>query len=276
MRCLLALAVFRSIIAVRRSTSMSAMKPLFLADWIDAFFVHFALDPADLQPLVGMKLDTFNGRAWVSLVAFTQTRLRFAATGDATWLTRPLSDHPFLNLRTYVRDGDERGIFFMAEWIPNRLAVLLGPAMYGLPYRLGRLQYRHHRAAGRLHSNVRAGGSSIEMVGSFNPTVPAAPAKDHTLDAFLLERYTAFTIRRGVRRSFRVAHEPWLFHPVQVSLPDTSLLELALPSGWGLDHPACAHYSSGVVDVGIDKPRRRSAPPRRIDCQRNRTIRGAL
>jgi len=34
---------------------------------------------------------------------------------------------------------DTRGIFFIAEWIPNRLAVLIGPRMYGLPYRLGRL-----------------------------------------------------------------------------------------------------------------------------------------
>ena len=32
---------------------------------------------------------------------------------------------------------------FLAEWLPNRLSVLLGPATFGLPYRLGDIDYRH-------------------------------------------------------------------------------------------------------------------------------------
>jgi uncharacterized protein YqjF (DUF2071 family) len=236
---------------------MSAIHPLFRADWIDALFVHFAVNPARLQPLIGMELDTFNGQAWVSLVAFTQTRLRFAAAGgNAAWLTRPLSDHPFLNLRTYVRDGHDRGIFFIAEWIPNRLAVLLGPAMYGLPYRLGQLQYRHRPAVGELHCAVHARGRQLCIGGAFDPGDPAVLAQNDTLDQFLLERYTAFTIRNGIRRSFRVDHAPWTFHRAEVVLPDMSLLESVLPAEVEMDRPVCAHYSSGVVNVGIGKPAR--------------------
>ena len=53
-----------------------AKRPLFLADWLDATFIHFALPPETLRPFVPFPLDVFDGEAFVSLVAFTQQRLR--------------------------------------------------------------------------------------------------------------------------------------------------------------------------------------------------------
>src|SRR3954469_204377 len=115
-------------------------RPLFVADWLDAVFIHFAVVPAALQPYVPFELDTRDGVAYVSLVAFTQRRLRPSIGGRiAEVLSAPLACHEFLNVRTYVRVDGEVGIHFLAEWIPNRLAALLGPPMYGLPYRVGRL-----------------------------------------------------------------------------------------------------------------------------------------
>src|SRR3712207_6159936 len=117
---------------------------LFRADWLNVVFMHFRADAKTLQNLVPLELDTFEGAAYISFVAFTQSRLRFAFAGD--WLeplTAPLARHEFFNVRTYVRHGGVRGIFFLAEWMPKRLAVLIGPRMYGLPYRLGRLAYRN-------------------------------------------------------------------------------------------------------------------------------------
>src|SRR4051812_33852954 len=125
-------------------------RPLFHADWLDAVFLHYRLSAAPLQSFVPLELDTFEGDAYVSLVAFTQSRLRPTIGGRFTaMLSKPLARHGFFNVRTYVRSRDTgetretRGIFFIAEWIPNRLAVLIGPRMYGLPYRLGRLRYVH-------------------------------------------------------------------------------------------------------------------------------------
>ena len=97
-------------------------RPLFRADWKDVAFVHFRLRSAHrLQRFVPLELDRFDGEAYVSLVAFTQRRLRPTLGGRlAAWLSRPLAEHEFLNVRTYVRHGETRGIFFLAEWIPNR------------------------------------------------------------------------------------------------------------------------------------------------------------
>src|SRR3954452_19916887 len=111
-------------------------KAVFLADWNEALFIHFRVDPHLLTPAVPFELDLYDGAAYVSLVAFTQSRLRPAMGGRlGEMLAAPLAHHEFLNVRTYVKHGNDRGIFFIAEWIPNRVAAFVGPRTYGLPYR---------------------------------------------------------------------------------------------------------------------------------------------
>src|SRR5688572_6106086 len=118
-----------------------ATAPWFRADWLDVTFMHFAIEPEFLQPHVPFDLDLYDGKAWVSLVTFTQSDLRPAKGGGPTsWITRPVARHTFLNLRTYVNDGGHKAIYFLAEWIPNRLSMLVGPAVYGLPFRLARME----------------------------------------------------------------------------------------------------------------------------------------
>src|SRR4051794_26175191 len=81
---------------------------VLLADWDDVVFLHYAVEPRLLQPLVPFELDRFAGKAWVSLVAFTQRNLRPRRGGlAARWMSTPLARHEFLNLRTNVRHGDE-------------------------------------------------------------------------------------------------------------------------------------------------------------------------
>jgi uncharacterized protein YqjF (DUF2071 family) len=219
-------------------------RPLFIADWTDAIFVHFAVDPNVLQPLVPLELDRFDGRAFVSLVAFTQRNLRPTFGGAlAAWLATPLATHGFLNVRTYVRHGDTRGIFFLAEWIPNRLAALIGPRTYGLPYRLGRLRYDG------LEREVQAADRRLHFRATPIPSQPDA------LDDFLLERYTAFTHRNGTIRRFDVAHGPWPSRPVGIEIFDASLLGLSGDWHKGATLVA-AHHSPGVRDVSISPPRR--------------------
>ena len=244
----------------RRAMLLPGERPLFLADWTDVTFVHYALDPTVLQPHVPFELDLFGGRAYVSLVAFTQRNLRPRLGGKlAARLSAPLATHEFLNARTYVRHSGERGIYFLAEWIPNRLAALVGPPLYGLPYRLAHLRYTGGGAridiqspAGRLA--WRAGPGEGGSGG-----VRESEACD-SLTHFLLEHYTAFTRRGRTDLRFRVWHEPWGSAPTNVTVEETSILRSAFP--W-LDagRPACAHRSPGVFNVWIGPPRRADVAP---------------
>src|SRR5258706_7665494 len=109
--------------------------PLFHCSWHRALFLHFRVEPQFLQPQIPFDLDLHNGDAYVSLVAFTLRNLRLNHP-HLRILTQPLHTHAFLNVRTYVRVGQLRGIYFLAEWLNNRLATILRPTLYGLPYRL--------------------------------------------------------------------------------------------------------------------------------------------
>ena len=217
--------------------------PLFIADWLDVIFVHFTVDRDRLQRLVPLPLDLHDGQAYVSLVAFTQSGLRPVLGGPlAALLLAPLARHGFLNVRTYVRHRDTRGIFFLAEWIPNRLAAFIGPRTYGLPYRVGRLRYRHMRR------DVCAQGRKLTLEADSCTAQTSTAA-----DTFLLERYTAFTCRNGVVRRFDVDHAPWIQRPVDVRIVRSDLLGL---SGDWIDGArfAAAQYSPGVRDVIIGHP----------------------
>lgn len=234
----------------------AAFRPALIADWTDAVCIHFAVTPDDLQPHVPFELDTRDGIAYVSLVAFTQRRLRPAFGGRmAEVLSTPLARHEFLNVRTYVRVGGERGIYFIAEWIPNRLAALVGPPLYGLPYRVGRLRYAHDLAAGRIRGDVAAQAGKVSFGGQFDATTFEA-ACDDTLDAFLVERYTAWTFRHGIARRFRIRHAPWPVARADVEVTRRDLLDGVCEGLLRHAEVTMAHVSPGVFEVEISLPQR--------------------
>jgi uncharacterized protein len=80
-----------------------------------------------------------------------------------------------------------------------------------------------------------------------------APCTSGSLDEFLLERYTAFTQWRNLRRFFRVWHQPWPVAPLAATVEDASLLDQT--GDWiSYARLVAAHYSPGVHDVWMGHP----------------------
>jgi uncharacterized protein YqjF (DUF2071 family) len=232
-------------------------KSLFLGSWVRALFIHFEVDPAILQPRVPYELDVRDGKAYVSLVAFTMERLRPAFGGWCTeQLAKPIATHHFLNVRTYVKHNGEPGIYFMHEWLSSWLAVQLGPPLYGLPYHFARM---HYEAVGdEVKGAVRADGDQFQFA-AINNGQPFRPCAADSLSEFLLERYTAYTGTGSSSRLFRIWHEPWPQVAMDVNILDDSLLQ---QSGDWYQHAKLmqANYSIGARDIWIGRPRRCAAP----------------
>src|SRR5437667_631907 len=93
--------------ARRRLLSMPG-EPLFIADWERVLMLHYEVDPVALQRAAPFEIDLYQGRAFVSLVAFTMRgmRPRFGGRLGAA-LLKPIATHEFFNVRTYVREGAE-------------------------------------------------------------------------------------------------------------------------------------------------------------------------
>ena len=241
--------------AARHRMLHSPGEPLFYASWARAVMIHYEVDPDALQREVPFELDLRAGRAFVSLVAFTLRRMRPRRGGRISeWLLKPIATHEFLNVRTYVRTNHEPGIFFLVEWLSNRLSVPLGPPVFGLPYRYGRITYRHSQPTEGIRGRVDAKGGSFCYQGSAASEV-LAPCEAGSLTEFLMERYTAFTQPgRGSRRLFRVWHEPWPQTPVNIETTATDLLATS-GAWWETAEYIGANYSPGV-EVWMGRPHR--------------------
>lgn len=229
-------------------------EPLFYATWDRVVFIHYEADPVMLQECVPFPLDLEDGRAFVSLVAFTMRRMRPRCGGRVgEWLFKPIATHKFLNVRTYVRANNEPGIFFLAEWLSNRLSVPLGPTVFGLPYRYGRISYNHAKATHEISGHVEVKQGRIEYCSALGTPDPVA-CECGSLAEFLTERYTAFTHRFAVRRMFRVWHEPWKLVPLDLKVLDDQLL-MQTGSWFRTAQYVDAYYSPGV-NVWMGRPLR--------------------
>jgi hypothetical protein len=209
--------------------------------------VHYEVEPDLLQPHVPFPLDLFRGRAYVSAVAFTLADLAFFSGGPA------FSTHRFLNIRTYVEGN---GIYFLSEYLTNPFCVFLGPRLYGLPYRWGRLDYRHRPEEGLVEGRVRGREGTFAYEGRTPRGARPGPAAAGSLDEFLLERYTAFTRQRKADRLFHVWHRPWTVTPLELDVRDESLLAAGGP-WFAASRRIAAHASPGFAEVWMGRPERR-------------------
>jgi uncharacterized protein len=231
-----------------------AGEPLFLARWDRAVFIHYEANPVLLQREVPFPLDLREGRAFVSLVAFTLLRMRPRLGGRLSeWLFKPIASHGFLNVRTYIRHEGEPGIFFLAEWLSNLLSVRLGPRTFGLPYKFGRLTYDHVRFAGEIRGEVEAREGCLSYLGNLGRS-RFAPSDAGSLTEFMLERYTAFTCQGKRCRLFHVWHEPWQQMPVDIEVTANNLL-MVTGKWWKKAEYIGANYSPGV-EVWMGRPHR--------------------
>ncbi len=232
-------------------------EPLFTASWDRVLMIHLEVDPVALAREVPFALDLWDGHAFVTLVAFTMRGRRPVVGGRVgAWFFGPIATHGFLNVRTYVRHAAEPGIYFLAEWLSNRLAVRLGPWTFGLPYRHGELHYTHDWEGNVLGGRVKDLGSGAEL------RYRATRGVDRSFEGcdrgtrleWLMERYTAYTACRGRRRLFRVWHPPWPQVEVLAELEDRRMLA----ENWPWMSGACvvgANYSPGLDGVWMGRPR---------------------
>ena len=230
--------------------------PLFRADWTDLVFHHFSLNPETLGPFIPFELDLFEGRAFVSLVAFRTTRMYVDRLGEWTrWFHFPISHHSFLNVRTYVKHRGEPGIYFIKEYVNSLPAVPVGRFTYGLPYTYADMGLDHKDPAEGLFGEIETGPGNVLRYFCEPEEEETHTCPPDSLEAFLCERYSAFTDTGGIRRVFRILHKPWEIAGVKTTWDDLSLLEHDFP--WFCETEPCSSaWTRGAFDVAISRPRR--------------------
>ncbi len=230
--------------------------------WSDLLFLHWHVPSADLIPLVpsGLSVDTFEGRAWVGIVAFRMSRVR-------PWWFVPvpvLSSLLEINLRTYVHlDGEQPGVVFFSLDASRSLAVHLGRWRWHLPYhraaisrriRGQRIRYKSERLwPGKMGVGIDVAAEYGDLLGTLDRSRQPGEAVPGTLEHFLAERYRFYTPHKTGRLMVgEVTHRPYRLHEAEVRTIEQSLLSAA---GLPIDRPPDHVLYSPGVDVRILRPR---------------------
>lgn len=195
---------------VRRMTRSGAMveRARFLQmRWERLLFAHWPIDAAVVRPLIprGLELETFDGAAWIGVVPFGMSRVRLRGMPPVPTAHRFLE----LNVRTYVTDGDRRGVWFFSLDAASALAVWGGRIGFGLNYRWARMRCERRGEVIEYESSRRS-EPAAELRVWYGPQGERFHAVAGSLEDFLTNRLWLFALhgRRGLLRA-RVWHEPW-------------------------------------------------------------------
>jgi len=201
-----------------------------------------------------LELDRWQGRAHVSLVALRMDDVRVRG---GRWRVPGLSAHPQVNFRTYVRQGNRPGVWFIRQLVPNRLIAAVARWRYGEPFEATAIECAvaateaetrvEYRIARRWHVAATIGPRPAPAAGR-----PAAPSAA----AYFQERYLGYRVdRRGRLTAFRVEHPPWVSHEVQRLECDVDFAAL-YGAPWGVlneRHPVSAICAQGS-EVAVYPP----------------------
>ena len=183
--------------------------------WHDLLFAHWALPPEKLRPLVPreLELDTFQGEAWVGVIPFWMSGVRFRGLPSI-----PTAEtFPELNVRTYVRapqQPDKPGVYFFSLDAASVLAVLGARIGVGLPYFWADMSAEAVGDEIRYRSARRQQPRPAELTARYRPTGPVSQNKTD-LERFVAERYCLYVVRRGRVHRVQIHHLPWPLQPAE-------------------------------------------------------------
>ena len=214
--------------------------------WYDLLFMHWPVPAPMLRPLIpaGLKLDTYEGEAWVGVVPFGMSRVRPRFAPPIPWVSKFLE----LNVRTYVTARGKPGVWFFSLDAANPLAVRVARRTFHLPYfdakmsmcnKIGDIRYNSAR--------THRGASPATFSASYRATGAVAPAAPGGLEDFLTNRLCLYSAASS-GQLFRgdIAHAPWPLQPAEAEVAQNTMARAAgirLP-----DTTPLLHYA-GKLDV---------------------------
>jgi len=194
--------------------------------WNDLLFLHYALPPETLRPLVPevLSLDTYQQRAWVSVTPFWISHLRPPGVPPLPGF----SHFSEINVRTYVTRDGKPGVYFFSLDASNLSAVWGARMFYRLPYWQATMKLKG-RGGPRIEyvSKRQHGPKPAELRCSYGPSSQPFPARPGSLEHFLTERYCLYAASRKRLYRGEIHHLPWELQQAAINLEVNSMAQSA-------------------------------------------------
>ena len=220
-----------------------AGRTVFTQGWRDVTFLHWAVDPALVAPLLpaGTRADVLDGATYVGLIPFRMRRIGLLGAPGLPWA----GSFAETNVRLYsVDDQGRRGVVFRSLDADRLLPVLAARWVAGLPYCWARMRVRRDGDVVTYTSRRRwpgprgAGGRVVVRVG----TRLADPGP---LAGFLTGRWGLHQTASGRLAYWPNEHPAWPLHAAELVTCEEDLLAAGgLPTVRGA--PDSVLFSPGV------------------------------
>ena len=219
-------------------------------NWEDLIVSTFEIDKKILEPYLpkGTEIDFFNGKALMSMVAFTFSKVKFFG------LKIPFHQKfGQINFRFYAKTktNGTKGVVFIKECAPKPLIATIANIFYNEPY-----FYRKISLKKRVNTN-----KSI-ITYSYKNFKIQAKNKQHThklkqesIEHFVVDRYIAFIKTYNKKTiQYKINHRPWDLYNTSSISTNENILNL-LPHKFKKAKLISSCFVDGsYVTVGKGKP----------------------
>lgn len=222
--------------------AISATRPIRMGRWWlrnrwdDLAFVHWAYDPDVVQDLLpdGLRVDTLDGMAYVSLVPFEMTQATPRFVPPMPWV----SSFAETNVRTYVVDSaGNRAVWFFSLEADRLLIVAFARWLLGFPYLWSELTVEAIGSQRRYETKRRRWPKRPTSTTAVTIEIGDVIERPSDLDAFLTARWgtvAKWPMHRGRLRHHPVDHPAWELREATLSeYHDESFVAAGLPSPTG-------------------------------------------
>jgi len=177
----------------------------FYQEWSNAIFLHWQVELTELEKFVPkeLEIDLFNGKPWISVVAFSMEKIR---PRNLPYFS-PISNFDEINIRTYVKSNNKTGVYFLSIEGGKKLSCKIAKGISKLPYRFSKIK--------RTKTQYESYNPEFKDIIKFEYKIGKEHNNKAGLDKWLTERYALFQDTEKSINEFEIHHTEWPINEVE-------------------------------------------------------------
>ena len=184
---------------------MNQVNIFMTGNWEDLIISTFEVDKDILESYLpsNTEIDLYNGKALMSVVAFTFSKVKFF--GFKIPFHQKFGQ---INFRFYAKSkiNGAKGVVFIKEFAPKPLIALTANLLYNEPYffrniRLNKKTTQNNNAIKYSYKNLAVKATTHQTTKRLTK---------NSFDEFIVDRYIAFVKKSNTKTfQYKIYHQPW-------------------------------------------------------------------
>lgn len=178
----------------------------YYQEWNNAIFLHWQVELSELEKFVPkeLEIDLFDGKPWISVVAFTMEKIRPKNFPSFP----PISDFDEINIRTYVKSNNIQGVYFLSIEGGKSLSCKVAKGISELPYRYSKIN--------RTENQYKSYNTEFNDTLNIEFKIGKENKEKSELDKWLTERYALFQDTDNSINEFEIHHLEWPINKIDL------------------------------------------------------------